>query len=411
MPKPSCKDCGKKCCPKVAFIGLDTKADLGSAIPYIDAAREFYPVEKLVYDFVPVTPAKTDNQSFQNFVNTVLAPAIKQLSDKVDRYVKHGFQYIGLPALSRLLGPFIRGHAIDPDTSDIVSIPGFVDVPLSEKYPHVFFMVANLSTSAICGAQNVYRFTDVRTSNDETIVLGNFTAFGITPDASSVVIYVYQSNDPAATQIFESQKAILEAVGITVVPYKFTIDANGTVSSLVVAAQVINDAVNNADISNIVVALSANGIADTQNAFSRALNGQLGPDFFVTSNKVVYYGANFGVVDVPLNADLNSGLGVNEFIPTKFQACLGLPISEPCYFTFTAFIQLDYLEAYVWAATCRKSDGVLGFELKFDDCHTKISEFLSQTITPAGAVLPAAPTTLQFNGRFWGASAIYNNIC
>lgn len=410
--KESKKPCSEKCCVKVAFIGLITSVDLSSAVPYIDEARKVYPVKDLVYDYVAVTPVPPSpddpnyNADFAIWLNTILSPAILQLDSKVQSFVNCEFQYIGLPGLSRLVGPYINGFATDANGNDF-PIPGFTPINISKRYPKTFFLESNIGTDAVCNASNVYRFSDVNTGNDESLILGNFLSFGLGANLSSLVIFVYQSDDAFATQFYTLLQGVVTGAGIPNTTFGYTVTAGvANAGAIALAGAAINAAVLNGALTNVTICLIPSGLTENQDALATAMN--LDSLFLNTSSKLTYYGANFGPVNVAVNlVPINGGLAAAGALPTKFQSGLGLPTDWPTYFTNTLQINLAFLMSYVWAATCRTSDNGLGQELKFDTCNTIINQFLSATIYPPGSFIPAPPKTLQFNGRFWGASAIY----
>ena len=447
-------DCNRQCCTKIAWIDVESDAGLQQVRPYLDKLVDIYfPVEDIQYAFIEAIPARPDcsetNAELIAWVQEFLKPTYDIVEKFVQEHCDDCFEYIGLPSQSTFLSPYLLGYIEVLDSEGEVCFHFALDPqerPISQRFPHCQFMVANPGTGTVDQVANVTRFNDVNTSNDTTIIVGNVRdIFGFDPlDNTQKIALPTQLGDAVSEEILD---AVIDALinaspdpflaaniitpdgrnGTTADP-SLTLVFNGTdFSESGTAGEGLgpvgtDDTVANniedlytAGATRVLVGVIANG--NLSDEFSITANNQdfwdvVRADPTVTNpalNSLVYWGANYSPVTETVPVNIYLGLAAVAGLPSSVQSGLGLSDNIFIYAQQILTVNPAYIMAVAWAANCRKvAQDVIGIPFKiFPGTNTLVSFWLQNTFIGANTLdIREANTGFQVNGRWYGDDAI-----
>lgn len=360
-----------QCLSRIGFIGVDSPLDLQPMIPYIQRLSKQVPSEALCFSLIPdISPSTVDR-------------ATRQLEDLITEYVRRGYHYIGLPSEPSLLRASILGEA-----------GGLNNVPIDKRWPDTQFMVQDPGISAINYPDNVYRFGDINTLLDPSLVRYNLTRY--IKDAGRAYVVFQGGGDAVSTELTNIVLAALRDLGVTTTAYEVG-NPEGTFDQAEIKQAVdsfldtIPPQPSQSVIIHIVNWLDAE--AYTQAALAAGLFSDFG-------GRVVHYSfANeYNPVETPLPVPLEFGRIPLVGVPSLEAESIGVALLPAEYYSFP--YQLSYLDSYLWAATCGETFGINDKQLKFDPQRTRIAYYLADTSIQAGS-LTYRINSIYFNPRWW----------
>ena len=357
-----------QCRSRIAYIGVDSPLDLKPMIPYIERLAKQVPSEALCFTLIPdVSPETVDR-------------AVRQLEQLITEYVQEGYNYIGLPSEPSLLRASVLGTGLN-------------DVPISRRWPNITFMVQDPGISAINVPSNVYRFGDLDNLLDPSLVRYNLTRY--IKDAGQAYIVFQGAGDAVSTELTSIVLAALREMNVTTTAYEVGAP-NGTFdeSEIKQAVDSFLDTIPPKPHQSVIIHIVNwfDGEAYTQAALKAGLFSNFG-------GRVVHYSfANeYYPIDTPLPVQLELGRIPLEGIPSMEASSIGVPLEPADYYSFPYL--LTYLDSYLWAATCGRTDGINDKQLKFDPEGTRISYYLADAFFPADSLsLRVGPS--YFNPRW-----------
>jgi hypothetical protein len=337
--------------------------------------KETYPSKTLKYEYIPRATDETLNV------------AVNKLEETVAKWYCKGYRYINLPNQTLLTQNWALGTAGD-----------LGGVGASIRWPEATFVVENSGFPLLgsAGTDNIFRLTDVPTTNDPSLLVFNINS---RIQGAGQVFFVFESNDPTAVDIKDNYKAALTAAIPGLVFNELPVTFDGTnfdQAALNAAAAFIDATAPAGDVS--VIAHDPNGLHITEYR-NQALAAGLFSDF---GGRATAFGANFApsVDSGTVPVDIPTGLNPVTAVPSDYLASLGLPLEMQAFQTVILVSYLvDYLEAYVWMATCGKTEGILDKNLKFDSNRSRIAYWLAEQVVPADT-LTAITTGFVQNGRW-----------
>ncbi len=146
--------------------------DFGSIYPLLLKVKETYPSRSLKYEYIQ---AATD---------ATLDQAVTNLEKVVKKWYCKGYRYINLPNQTLLSQNWALGTA-----------GGLGGVTAAVRFPEATFLIENAGFPLLGtpGTDNIYRFTDINTSEDQSLLVGDLKTL---TTAGGIVFYIYQIGDP-----------------------------------------------------------------------------------------------------------------------------------------------------------------------------------------------------------------------
>ena len=362
------------CSSRIVFIGLDDPLDLRPMVPYLQRLSEQVPAEALDFQFISeVTPQNVDQR-------------VMELEALVNQYVRAGYTHIGLPSEPTLLRPFILG------TGGRLN-----NIPIQRRWPNTQFMVQDPGIVAVNYASNVYRFGDINTLFDPSLISYNLRRY-IQGAGEAYVVY-QGAGDAVSTELANTAIRALREMGITTSSYEVG-GPNNTFNDAAIedAVRAIREDLPPRPSQSVVIHI-VNWL-NAEEYTQSAIRGNLLSTF---EDRVVHYafGNEYYPVETALPVRLQIGRIPLEGIPSMEAASLGVPLEPADYYAFPYL--LTYLDSYLWAATCGQTDGVNDKQLKFDTLGTRISYFLADVFFPPGSLsIQVGPRYM--NPRWWSPS-------
>jgi hypothetical protein len=375
------------CRSKIVFIGLDDPFYLPPIIPYIEKLHEKMVAEndgsRGALDFVlfPVTTPETVNQH------------VHELEELVKNYYRRGYRYIGLPSQSTLLRPFLLGTGGDLN-----------NIPVDRRWPDVYFMIQDPIIAAADYPDNVYRFFDVNTLLDERLAQQTIDNF-VNPPGRVYVIYE-GAGDAYSTELANMMIASLLDMGMKT--NAFVVGKRGSTindnnyfdnETLDDAVDFIKETIPPPPARSVIIHIINPIFSEEYTQTGLAVG--LFSDF---NESAIHYSYAYGywpektTIPVPLEFGKVPVIG----IPSLEAASLGIPLKPSEYYSFPFL--LTYLDAYLWAATCQKTDGINDKQLRFDETQTRISYYLANFQIPPNSIrIRMGP--LYFNPRWFNPEA------
>ena len=454
-PQPGC--CVRECCPKVAFIGLSGDVlDLQGVQPYIVAAQKPYPVKDLKFAYVesvgnePLTgvdilaePPVSAEEALAiaqgaadealEYFGSEIQPRVLEVHTLVTGFIAQGFTYISVPPQSLQLAPFLRGtysysapaeNFVDlwdgdfsnPDLYVTVTLPiedsNNLPLPPSDvRYPGVTLMVTNAGTGAVEEVGNIVRFFDVDTFNSDEIVVINFEQNGLVGNPCAHI--VFGTTPGTIGSLFTPYYvSVAESLGVAYTAEDILGGPEYVESDLTAYVQTLLDTLADLEAQNcenplVVAALATGGSALESNSLTASLNAALATAGATDEqlSHIKIFPVNYGPDSVAAVIEGLKALSPDPGLPTQFTGAVGLPQNYCDFIQVTSGFQIAYLEAYVWAATCGQSTGVLGSPLKFRGNST-VSYWLAESYVPANELIPKSTGFFTLNGRWSGQDEI-----
>jgi len=359
------------CHSKIVFIGLDEMFSLPPMIPYIQRLHEEVPSSALDFELFPITTPQTLDQN------------VNALEKLVTKYYRQGYRYIGLPTQATLLRPFILGTGGNLD-----------NIPIDRRWPDVYFMVQDLTITAAEYPNNVYRFFDINTLLDRRLLMKNIENF-VHGTGRAYVIY-QGGGDASSTETTNAMLATLLDMGMTTNAFEIGLPDNQFDDSMLdEAVEFIQRTVPPPPAQSVIIHIVNPLLSEayTQAGLDAGLFSSFG-------NRAVHYSYAFGYwpAETTIPVELLMGLIPVEGIPSMEAASIGIPLMPEEYYSFPYL--LTFLDAYLWAATCQKTDGINDKQLKFDSTQTRISYYIANfKVDPNSIQIRMGP--LYFNPRWF----------
>lgn len=349
------------CQSRIVFIGPDSPRGLTPMIPYLENLNKLYPSQELTFDLVSVDLTVTELEAL------------------VADYVDAGYNYIGLPSLPDILENFLSGVGLN-------------DQLIDQRWPQTQFMVEYYAYIDI-GYANVHSFTDVNTLDAESLIKYNLVEFA--KDAGSIYVVYQGEGDKVSQDLAEIAELALAELGL-----------NAEFFEVGLSQTAIEEVVNEIDL-NLPPSPAQSVIIHIVNWFNAeeytqaALRAGL---FDLPSDQVTHasFLNEYYPVDTPLPVDLQIGKVPVRGIPSEESTAIGLPADPADYYSFPYFI--SYLDAYLWAATCGKTNGINDKQLRFDRDNVRIAYYLTNLYVPANT-LSVLVSPFALNPRWFDQDA------
>lgn len=358
-----------ECKSRIVYIGTDNPLDLSPMIPYIERLAQQVPAEALTFNVIPETTT------------------VDELESMVRDYVAQGYNYVGMPTKADLIEQFLTGNG--------GSLGG---IPVTERWPNTLFMVQDYSLGDT-DYDNVFDFTDINSLTDDSLMKYNLTRS--TKNAGRVYV-VYQGNgEPITTNLANQAREDFREMGIQADFYEVGAPWTGQVEGNFDEVAMRNAA---NDISMSIPPHPADSTIihivrwfDAEKYTQEAIQAGLFSDF---DNRVSHYSFQneYYPIKTPLPVDLQIGRIPVIGVPSMEAHSIGVPLEPGAYYSFPYL--LSYLDSYLWAANCGRTNGINDKQLKFDRTGTRISYFLADYYIPKGT-LEIRSGPLYFNPRWF----------
>lgn len=363
------------CESKILFIGIDNPFYLPPMIPYIERLSQIIPSDALDFELIPViSPEFVDLE-------------VDKLEKLVTQYYQRGYRYIGLPDQSTLIRPFLLGTG-----------GSLNNIPIDRRWPDVNFMVQGPTIGAVDLMYNVYRFYDINTLENRNLLRFNIDQF--VKNTGRAYVIFQGAGDAYSSVLTNIITEVALGMGLTTDIFEVgTPDNDFDMEALEEVVDFIKETAPPPPAQSVII-IAVNGLLSEK--FTQAgIESGLFSDF---NGRVVHYnyGFDYEPEDTLLPVPLYYGRIPVEGIPSLEAASIGIPINPEEYYEFPYL--LTYLDAYLWAATCGRTDGINDKQLKFDKSGTRIAYYLADYhIPPNSLIMQLGP--YYFNPRWFDSEA------
>jgi hypothetical protein len=332
------------CQSKIAYIGTDSPLDLQPMIPYIRDLSLQVPSAELRFEIIPVSKPDT------------IVEISNRVESLISKYVSQGFEYIGLPTDVNLLNIILTGEG--------------GNIPINQRWPNTFFMVQDYLPTGLYYS-NVHTFTDINTLMNESLIKYNLTS---TVKNSGQVYVIYQNEgSDIGIELMEIARKALNELRIQAKFYE--VNAPNNIFNVNEIRNIVND------IWDTVPPEPAQSAIihiidwfDSENYILAGLRANLFTSF---EDRLVH--SSFANEFYPTNTTIPVRLNIGRIpvigLPSLNASSIGLPLLPSEYYSFPYLI--SYLDSYLWAATCKRTNGINDKELRFDSTNMRISYFLA----------------------------------